>query len=202
MTNTWRYRSTIKSRPFFYIETKKLAQLLLQGLNDLELREQVVKENIFQSSSIPRRKEIASTIIRRLRILDEFLLTQIEKNTVDTSKSIVLYSIIKTDRLFHEFMHEVIYEKTIISNHLLNEADFDYYFETKKVQSKTVASWTDYTIYKLKQVYKRILTEAGFIMRDGKRYEILTPVIDPTVVKHIKEIETTLFIPFILGGGK
>jgi len=202
LTKSWKYRSTIKSRPFFYIETKKLTDLILQGFNDYELREKVVKENILQAASVTRRKEIAATVLRRLHKLDEFLLKHIQSNSIETSKAIVLYSIIKSDRLFYEFIHEVIYEQISIGNMTLKDSDFDNYFEMKRVQSETVASWQDYTIYKLKQVYKRVLFETGLIQRQNKHNKIVIPIIDPTVSDHIKQIEDAPFIHIVLGGGK
>ena len=104
LTNNWRYRSTIKSRPFLYLETKKLAQLKLKDVTEYEMKKVVVDNNILQTQNIARRKEIATVILKRLDILSPYLLEEIEKNTVETSKAIVLYSIIKTDRLFYEFI--------------------------------------------------------------------------------------------------
>jgi len=186
LEKNWQYRSTIKSRPFFFIETKKLSALILEGLNDYEIREEVVENNIFQTKNISRRKEIASTILRRLHQLDTFLQKNLTNNTVETSKAIVLYSIIKTDRLFYEFMFEVIYEKLLIQDLMLKDSEIDTYFNNKKGQSEVVGGWKDYTIYKLKQVYKRILREAGLLHNDNNNLKITVPMIDPNVISHIK----------------
>src|SRR5699024_3039245 len=117
----------------------------------------------------------------------------------DTSKSIVLYSILKTDRLFREFMHEVIYDKAIIGMNQFQDVHLDTYFSSKKQQSKTVDSWSDYTIYKLKQVYKAILVDAGIIQRHRNIYKITLPIIDPIVAKHIQENESLSFIHYLFG---
>lgn len=200
MSNNTPYRSTIKSRPFFYSETKKLAFLHKEGLNELEIRQQVLDENILQITSLARRKEVAAIITKRIHSLDEFLINKMITGSIETSKVIVLYAIIKTDRLFYEFIHEVITEKIIVNDLRLNEIDLDNYFETKKIQSKTVASWQDYTIYKLKQVYKRILFEAGFLKRNNNFHTITVPIIDPEVTKHLFQMDQTPFLRTILGG--
>lgn len=184
------------------METKKVTGLLLQGFNDYEIRKKVTEENILQINNLTRRKEVAAVILNRLSILDEFLLKQIQHNSVETSKAIVLYSIMKTDRLFYEFIHEVIYEKILIRNLLLKDSDLENYFETKKTQSEIVASWKEYTIYKLKQVYKRVLFEAGLLQREKQHHTIIIPIINPAVIEHIKQIENTPFIHVVLGGGK
>src|SRR5699024_9670938 len=105
------YRSTIKSHPYFYMETKSLADLMLQGFNENEIKEKVIEENIFQVTSETRKKGIASAILKRLQPLDEYLIEMIHNSDIETSKTIVLYSIMKTDRLFFEFMHEVFRDK-------------------------------------------------------------------------------------------
>lgn len=181
---------------------KKLAELILQGFNDYEIRKKVTEENILQINNLTRRKEVAAAILKRLHILDEFLLKQIKQNSVETSKAIVLYSIMKTDRLFYEFIHEVVYEKILIGNFIIKDSDLENYFETKKTQSKIVSSWKEYTIYKLKQVYKRVLFEAGILRHENQHHAIVIPIIDPSIIEHIKQIEDTPFIQIVLGGGK
>ena len=93
----------------------------------------------------------------------------------------------------------MVYEKLLTYNYTLKDSDLDYYFEAKKTQSNTVASWQDYTLYKLKQVYKRILYEAGFIYRDQTIMTISQPVLDPLVTKHIINNENIPFIRTLLG---
>lgn len=193
------YRSTIKSRSLFFVETRKLTDLILKGLNDAELKKIIIDENLFQVHSETRRKEIARTIKLRLQSLDLFLQRHIVTDNIETSKSIILYSIMKTDRLFTEFMHEVIYEKSVIRQNQFKNIDIDRFFESKKQQSKTVNSWADSTIYKLKQVYKTILTDAGFIQRRNNYYEITLPIINPLIANHIQKKETLSFIHYLFG---
>jgi hypothetical protein len=97
------------------------------------------------------------------------LIEKIVNGDIETSKQIVIYSIMKTDRLFFEFMYEVFREKILLRDFTLQDKDFNLFFNRKKEQSERVASWDDYTFYKLKQVYIRILFEAGFI-KDQKKY--------------------------------
>jgi hypothetical protein len=62
-----------------------------------------------------------------------------------------------------------------------------------------VASWTDYTFYKLKQVYIRILFEAGFIKDQKKDREIVKPIIGEDVAYHLKEIGDTKYLNALIG---
>lgn len=193
------YKSTIKSRSFFYIETKKAAELINKGFKEFEIKEKAKNENIFQVKTEARRSEIASIVLQRLKALDEFLIGKIVNSDVGTSKQIVIYSIIKTDRLFFEFMYEVFREKILLRDLTLQDKDFNLYFNRKKEQSERVASWDDYTFYKLKQVYIRILFEAGFIKGPKKDREIVKPILEEEVVQHLKEIGDIKYLNALMG---
>jgi hypothetical protein len=192
------YRSTIKSMPFFFLETKKASNLILQGLSETEIKEKAIQENIFQVNSEARKKEIASTILKRLKELDEFLLRQLAQGNVELGKLIVVYAIMKNDRLFFEFMNEVFKEKIIIKEERIEEKDFNIFFERKKEQSDKVASWSDYCFYKIKQVYIRILFESGLI-KDQKRREIVKPLLNQSVISHWEAIGEKVVVNIFLG---
>lgn len=168
----------------------------MQGLNESQLKEQVIDNNIFQVKTELRKGEIASVILSRLNVLDDYLIKQITEADIDTSKIIVLYAIMKTDRLFYEFMNEVFCEKIAYQDLALTNPDFNTFFEGKRQQSDRVASWQEYTFYKLQQVYMRILSEAGLL----KKREILIPIINPDVLEHIRSSDGPRFINVLVGG--
>ena len=199
MVKRLEYRSTIKSMSFLYTETKKVASLVLQGFKEFEIIDISIKDNIFQMKSESRKKEVASTILKRLKNLDGFLLGKLANGDLETSKQIVVYAIMKTDRLFFEFMSEVYRDKIILKEKYITDSDFNVYFERKCEQSDSVASWKEYTFYKIKQVVIRILFEAGFIKNQKGDKEINIPIIDNDLVQHLKEISDSIYVEVILG---
>lgn len=188
------YTSILKSRSFLYLELKKAAGLKIQGLNEKEIKEKAINENIFASGTESRKKEIASAVVTRLTELDEYITDRIVNGNLQTSKQLALYSIIITDRLFFEFMKEVYKEKIHLKDYILTDKDFNVFFRRKAEQSEKVASWQDYTFYKLSQVYKRILTEAGFIKSVGKEIEIVPQIIEEDVAEHLKKINEAAYL--------
>jgi hypothetical protein len=199
MAEELQYKSTIKSRPFLFRETKKAAELINKGLNEFEIKNKAKNDNIFQVNTETRRSEIASIVLRRLKVLDDFLIEKIAKGNIDTSKQIVVYAIMKTDRLFFEFMYEVFREKMLLRDFILQDKDFNIFFDRKKEQSERVASWDDYTFYKLKQVYIRILFEAGFIKNQKNDREIARPIIEEDVAYHLKGIGDAKYLNALIG---
>ena len=195
------YSTSIKTKPFLYIELKKMAELKLESenLTEKELKDKAVQNNIFQFDTENRNKEVASITIKRLKVLDDFLMDKVLNDVIEVSKQIAIYSIMKTDRLFFEFMEEVYKEKYKIGDYYLSDKDFSLFFKQKAEQSERVDSWTDYTYYKLKQVYIRILFEAGFI-NDQKEREIKKPLIPEEIIDHLKSKGDHRFVEAMLGG--
>ncbi|MDU1180604.1 MAG: DUF1819 family protein [Clostridium sp.] len=193
------YKSTIKSRPYLYKETKKAAMLINTGVELDEIKSKSLEENIFQLESEARRREVASIIVTRLKAVDKFVIDKIENSNIETSKILVLYAIIKTDRLFFEFINEVYKEKILLKDLFIRDKDFNIFFQGKMEQSEKVASWTEYTFKKLKQVYVRILFESGLIANQKGDREIKVPIIDSEVKEHLYSIGDKVYINAILG---
>lgn len=193
------YKSTIKSRPYLYKETKKAAMLINTGVELDKIKSKSLKENIFQLESEARKKEIASIITSRLEKVDEFVIDKIENSNIETSKLLVLYVILKTDRLFFEFINEVYKEKILLKDLYIRDKDFGVFFQNKREQSEKVASWSEYTFKKLKQVYIRILFESGFIINQKGDREIKVPIIDSEVKDYLLRIGDEKYINALLG---
>lgn len=193
------YKSTIKSRPYLYKQTKKASALINKGMEVDCLKEKSLEENIFQLESEARKKEIASIIISRLSGVDKYIIDKIENSNIETSKILVLYTIIKNDRLFFEFINEVYREKILLKDLYIRDKDFSNFFQSKKEQSEKVESWSEYTFKKLKQVYIRILFESGLIANQKGDREIRMPIIDYDVKEYLYKIGEKAYINAILG---
>lgn len=193
------YKSTIKSRPFFFRETRKVASLVKQGFKDVEIKSKAKNENIFQVNTETRRSEIASIVLQRVKAIDDTLIDKLANGALGVSKQITVYAIMKTDRLFFEFMNEVLREKILLKDFTLQDKDFNIFFDRKKEQSEKVSSWDDYTFYKLKQVYIRILFEAGYIKDQKNDREIVKPMIEEDVAYRLKEIGDAKYLNALTG---
>lgn len=193
------YKSTIKSRPYLYKETKKASSLINRGLRVEEIKGKSLEDNIFQLESEARKKEVASIITARLKSIDEHIIYSIENSNIETSKVLVLYAILKTDRLFFEFINEVYKEKILLKDLFIRDKDFGVFFQNKREQSEKVASWSEYTFKKLKQVYIRILFESGLIANQKGDKEIRVPIIENEIKEYLYSIGDKVYINAVLG---
>ncbi|MCG4586421.1 DUF1819 family protein, partial [Anaerosalibacter bizertensis] len=112
---------------------------------------------------------------------------------------IVFYSILKTDRLFFEFIQEVYKEKINLKNNIITDKDFNLFFHIKKEQSEQINSWTEQTIKKLIQIYKYILVESNLAERRKKDIYVTRPLMDIELVDYLKNKGDTIYVESMLG---
>ncbi len=195
------YSSAIKKTPFKYPIAKKIANLMLDGLDRDEVFHQCFDENYIEIESMERRREITNVIYNRLCSLDELLLSEFYNGDVTTSKYILVYAIAKTDTLFFDFLFER-YRDALMSQerNYLSIDDFDSFFESKKQVDLIVAKWGKFTLECLTKGYRNILVESGLGRRERKTIIVNRVMIHPAVEEHIKLIGDNDFLKATLGG--
>ncbi|WP_368996880.1 DUF1819 family protein [Caldifermentibacillus hisashii] len=182
-----KYTTTLNGAQFLLYEFSQIVKLKEQGLTDEEIKEKVIDENILQQEKVSSLKRRLRYLLPRVNVLDETLRCFVIHESIDISKVINFYSILKTDRLFYEFMNEVIKEKFKSNNYNLEKKDLNAFFTYKAEQNDTLKSWSDSTIQRLKQVYMRMLEEVG-ILTDRKTGELKRLIIDDQLKSHLRSI--------------
>lgn len=187
------YTATLTSDAFLYYELKQVLKLKIQGFCDEEIRKVVIDENIFQYKSKKSASRLLSSVMRRVRILDDYLINTIINEPMEVGKIVNLYAIMKTNRLFFEFMNEVIREKLQYNYEVLEKKDINIYFTEKSEQSEIVAGWSEMTIGKLKQVILKILTEVG-IVENIKTCKLSRLIVPPELKEHLIGLGDKIYI--------
>lgn len=194
-----KYSAGLVSKSFWYLESKKTAKYMLKGLNREQIRDMAIEDNIYQVESDYRAKNIANAIYTRLNSLPEIILEDLVKSDIATSKILVLISIMKTDRLFFEFMHEVFRNNILLGNFSLSDRDINVFFEEKKIQSNIMEKWVDSTIRRLKSEYVKMLNEASLLRVDSDKREIIVPFLDYRVKQHLLDKDMAPYVYAITG---
>ena len=157
------YKANLTGAWFLLYELKQVARLIRDGLNDAEIRSEVYEDNLFQHDKMSSVKRSFPTVLRRAKLLDEDFMTILLEGSMEDSKLVALFAIYKEDRLFNEFMNEVLKEKYENNESVLEKMDVNMYLTYKAEQSEKVNSFTDATRNKLRQVILKILNEAGIL---------------------------------------
>lgn len=194
------YSSAIKKTPFKYPIAKKIAKLMLDGLDRNEVYEKCFNENYIEIESEQRRREITNVIYDRLCVLDSFLLSEFYNGDVATSKFLLVYAIAKTDPLFFDFLFEKYREALLSERNYLSIDDFDNFFEAKKQTDVIVAKWGAFTLQCLTKGYRNILVDSGMGHRERKNIVVNKLMIHPAVEEHLDLIGDHEYVKAILGG--
>ena len=195
-----KYSAGLASTSFWFIESKKIAEFILEGYSKKEIMEMAIEENIFQVETINRIKEIVNGVYKRLSLFPEEILNYFIHVDVNSAKIFVLISILNNDKLFFEFMHEVFREHIILGNFNIKDADLDIFFMNKINQSEIVENWSEGTIKRLKSIYKLFLIESGLLEKEDNYYKIILPFIDYRLKELLTQDNLTPFLNAITGG--
>lgn len=193
------YSAGMVSKPFWYIEFKKTIKLLQEGKSFDNIKKLSIEQNIFSVSKEYRAKEIYNCVSGRAKVFDNEMIDLFCKSDIATTKIMALITVIKTDRLFFEFLYEVYREKILLGIRVLENSDFSIFFKNKQMQDETVASWKDYTLKKLSNSYINYLTDAGLLSTSSGRMEITPPILDVVLERYLVATKQSQIVKAITG---
>lgn len=193
------YSAGAVSRPFWYVEFKKVMNLLNQGYSYDDIRKKVLEDNIFDVAKEYRAKEIYNGVTRRTKVLDAKGIALFCNSDMATMKLIEFITIMQTDRLLAEFMHEVYREKVIVGDLELRDADFNTFFKRKQDQDEGMTAWKDYTLKKLRNSYINYLVESGLVSRVDNKKSITPPLLGEELKTYLKSSDMSSCISIFTG---
>jgi hypothetical protein len=170
------YSATITREQFLFYEVRTTAKLVCEGLNNEEVVDRIVKEKLFQYPTEKSVKKMALACLRRLDALeDQTLVEAIANQPSDVSRQICLYAMMRQYRLVQDFMLTVIGEKYRKLDSTFGKIDLNVFFQRLQEQDDWVATWSDSTITKLKQVLQKLLVDNEYL--DSADATRLSPVL-------------------------
>ena len=158
------YSAVITREQFLFYEMRTTAKLLAEGLNDEQVADRITSDNLFQYPTEKSVRRMALTCLRRLKALDDpDLVAAIASQPSDVSKQICLYAMMKQYRLVWDFMITVVGAKYENRDMSFSRMDFNVFMMRLQEQDDWVASWSDSTVTKVKQVLARILVDNEYL---------------------------------------
>lgn len=199
MINNIPYSATNMTVGLMNKELKLTAKLFESGLNIKEIRQISYEENIYQARSENFKKTITSILLNRASSLDKNLINMLSNANSELEKQIAIYSVMKTDRLFFEFMREIYSEKIINKEQKIYSKDIERFMDIKREQSEKINSWKSTTTNRLRSSYVGMLYESGFAKKNNGYIEIVTPIIDYKLEQHLKGINEKFYLDIMTG---
>lgn len=171
------YSAKLTGEPFLYNETKIIGEYLLNGEEEQELKKRNIEENLIKLKKIGSVKRTNAPIFRRLNVMDKEMLKEFIYSDITTSKCILLYAIMKTDRLVRDFVIEVYKDKLYMRKDYIEKFDIDNWYEEKCILSSALKEKSEVTSAKLKQVIMKIMQDSGLVIKEKERFKIVRPLL-------------------------
>lgn len=181
------YNGGLTREKFLFYEIRIVAKFLRDGMSREEILNAVRKDNLFQFPTEKMISNIANTCFKRIDALDSpALVTCLAESPMEDAKQINLYAMMKYNRLVWDFMVTVVGEKFRTQDFELTARDMNTFMERLREQNDLVASWSETTTRKIKQVLIRTLVECDYL--ESFRAETLNNIaIVPELEEAIKE---------------
>lgn len=177
------YNGSLTREQFLFSEMRVTAKLMSDDMSDEEIVNAISAGNLFQFPTERMIKNIAKVCVRRLRnVNSDELVYAIANFSVEIGKQIALYAMMRDSKLLNDFMVTVIGEKYRTKDMSFGDIDLNTFFIRLQEQDEKVASWSDATIKKIKQVIKRILVENYYI--DSTKAKALNPILIETALEN------------------
>jgi len=184
------YTGDIVAGSLLITESRKIAQLLLNKVNEDQWHQAIILDNILQKRSPVAAKRQALLIRNRLTLMEPDLWELICKGNNDISVQALLSAAIKYSRLVGDFLDQVVRKHWRTFKPVISVKDWKYFIEICAQADPHVLEWTESTRAKLKQVVFRILAESNYIdsTRSGKiKPVIVLPEIRKYLTRHSEE---------------
>lgn len=194
-----KYSAGMVSKPFWFVEFKKVIKLLQEGYSFDDIKKMSLEENIFGVAKEYRGKEIYNCVTHRAKVFDDEMINLFCVSDITTQKVMALISVLKTDKLFYEFMYEIYREKVMLGVSELEDSDISIFLKNKQAQDEAVASWTDYTLKKLRNSYINYLRDAGMISENAGKKEITPPILDVALERYLQSQNEQQLIKALTG---
>ena len=171
------YSAKLTGEPFLYRETKIIGEYLHQGFEASELKKKNIEENLIQYKSQSAISRVNSAIFRRLSVLNTDMLEEFVNGDLYTSRMLLIYSIMKTDKLVCDFISELYKDKILLMKENIEQYEVVNWFDRKFAESTNLSKVSDKTQYKLRQVMMKIMIDSGLVMKEKDSYKIIIPIL-------------------------
>lgn len=195
------YSAGLVSQSFWFVEMKKVIKLIDSGKNEEDIKKICIDENLFGAAKEYRAKRMYGYIWNRTKKLDKALIDLFCTSDLATQKIINLIAILRSDRLFFEFMFEVYREKKILGVPVMEDIDVNVFFKNKEIQSADIAAWTDNTKRRLRSIYFNYLIDANLLTVVDKKKMITPPILDIALERYLETCGDNSIIKAITGVG-
>lgn len=193
------YSAGLMSQSFWFVELKKVIPMVEEGKTQDEIKQYCINENLFGAVNANRSRRVTNYITNRVMTLDKTEIQLFQTSDLSTQKLINLIAILRTDRLFFEFIYEVYRERKLLGFNEITNADVNQFFRSKGAQEPLIEGWIDSTKTRLRGIYYTFMTDARLLTTENKKHMITPPLLDIALERYLEAKGETAVIKAITG---
>ncbi len=158
------YNGCLTAEQFLFYEMRIVSKQYLEGKSIDVIIEYIKRDNLFQYPTERKVSKLARACYKRIVALcNEKLVYELANAPIEVAKQINLYAMMRYNRLVREFMVDLIGEKYRQQDFSYTKKDINMFFSRLREQNDDVATWSEQTIAKLKQVLTKCLIETEML---------------------------------------
>ena len=184
------YNAEISAGSLMPLESKRIASLVLLVPDDAAWLHAIEVDNILQKKTPATARRQATLIRKRLMTLDAAAWTAISSRESEVANQLLLAAAVKHSQLLGDFMRKVYAARQRRLEPTLGTTDWPDFLAECAHHDPAVATWSESTRTKLREVIVRILVEAKYL--ENSRSMKLTPQsLHPEVRRYLHDRQET-----------
>ncbi|TXT19371.1 MAG: hypothetical protein FD133_369 [Erysipelotrichaceae bacterium] len=196
-----KYSTRLKEHRLLYNQFQLLLELSVsKNIKGQELINYCNANNFFNTRTRKRNRILSSLLSNRVGAFDNELTTIYQDTDSHTRRIMTLYAIIKTDRLFREFMYEKTRAHILDKNPRISNVELEEYLDFKALQSKEISEWKETTKIEIYKAFRNVLVDSGMAKRMGHSIHLEQPTVDKLFIDYLKYNNEQFFLDCLRGG--
>ena len=180
------YAATITSASLRLRESRIIADLLLQGVNDVTWKEELVERNVLQMGSVESIKRISRLLRARLEPLGEGLWSMVRDGGRTQAIQAAFAGALKNSRLLGDFMDITMREQRALFAKKLEYPMWNEYIAGCRGRDPDMPHWTDATVARLRSAVFCMLAEADYL-KDTRSLLMQNVFVDDQLADYLRD---------------
>ena len=181
-----RYKATITVGSLKVRESRVVADLLLQGVDENAWNLAIEEENILQARNPSTAKRLGGFLRKRLATMNEELWAFVRDGSAIVATHACLAASVKHSPLLGDFLDLVVREEYRLFSPALSVNLWAKYVEECRARDPEMPEWNQSTIDRLRSTVFQILAQAGYI-ENTRTLRLQTNHIATEVLRNLRE---------------
>ena len=181
-----RYSADLTAGSLKVPESRIVARLLLDGVDQRGWKDAIEKENVLQARNPVTAKRLARLIRQRLETMDADLWKLVRDGIGTVATHAVLAAAVKHSPLLGDFLDLVVREQFRLFNPKLSAVAWEDYLNDCRGRDPDMPLWTEITRRRLKSSVFQTLAQAGYLA-DTRSLKLQPVHIARTVIVYLQD---------------